>query len=366
MLSRVVYKKHRGRRLRRPGGADRGVEHADRSGAVLAVNNTGAFELDGNATNDAGSRATTGTTSVTRSPRCGCATRDERHQRRDRRVVDGRAERSATIFTGGGSKDPSDLEDSGPGRTPAACPTRTTCCTASPPATRWPAPMPNDRRHGLPGGVPTTCEVMFFGSDRFDNSGDAQQGFWFFQNKIELGNTKRGGGFKFSGVHQNGDLLIISDFSNGGTVSTISVYKWDTELHEAASNNPADQCSARTCASRANSTPPTADVGRDGRLLRHRQPGAPTSRVAVALPRQERQHRLPHGEFFEGGVNLAPSASAASASPASPPRPAPRPRPTATLKDFVLDNFGECSATLSTQVSNAGPVTPGYCSPRHA
>ena len=43
---------------------------------------------------------------------------------------------NATIFTGGGSKDPNDL-NRGPGRTrPAGCRTRTTCSTASPPATR--------------------------------------------------------------------------------------------------------------------------------------------------------------------------------------------------------------------------------------
>ena len=34
-----------------------------------------------------------------------------------------------------------------------------------------------------------TCEVLFFGSDRYDNSGDAQQGFWFFQNKIQSANS---------------------------------------------------------------------------------------------------------------------------------------------------------------------------------
>ena len=27
-------------------------------------------------------------------------------------------------------------------------------------------------------------------------------------------------------THTNGDLLIVSDFSNGGGVSTINVYKW--------------------------------------------------------------------------------------------------------------------------------------------
>ena len=69
------------------------------------------------------------------------------------------------------------------------------------------------------GGLePTNCEVLYFGSDRFDNSGDAQQGFWFFQNQITL-DQRLGGGQNFIGVHENGDLLIISDFSNGGTKS---------------------------------------------------------------------------------------------------------------------------------------------------
>ena len=40
-----------------------------------------------------------------------------------------------------------------------------------------------------------------------------------------------GGGTGFTGVHENGDLLVISDFSNGGTTSTITVYKWDPDLH---------------------------------------------------------------------------------------------------------------------------------------
>src|SRR2546428_390679 len=90
----------------------------------------------------------------------------------------------------------------------------------SAPAAPTPAPRP-------------TCEMLFFGNDRFDNSGDAQQGFWFFQNKIGLAANSVGGGngFQSSGgteFHRNGDLLLISDFSNGGAVSTITVYTWDT------------------------------------------------------------------------------------------------------------------------------------------
>jgi hypothetical protein len=36
---------------------------------------------------------------------------------------------------------------------------------------------------------------------------------------------------RLSSQHRNGDLLIISDFSNGGTTSTISVFKWNNAVN---------------------------------------------------------------------------------------------------------------------------------------
>src|SRR5437588_355129 len=63
---------------------------------------------------------------------------------------------------------------------------------------------------------------LYFGADRFANSGDSTAGFWFFQNKISLDGS---GGF--SGIHSVGDLLIVSDFSNGGAISSIKAYKWN-------------------------------------------------------------------------------------------------------------------------------------------
>lgn len=110
---------------------------------------------------------------------------------------------NSTIFTGGGSKDPIDI-----------------------PSWKW-----KDGAGGLPDKdnllhsfaaryTDGTDDLLYFGSDRYDNSGDAHQAFWFFQDAVAL---KADG--TFSGVHQNGDLLIISEFSNGGTVSTINVYE---------------------------------------------------------------------------------------------------------------------------------------------
>ncbi len=83
---------------------------------------------------------------------------------------------------------------------------------------------------GKPSGDPSCTEpgdlIIFFGLDRFANNGSAQVGFWFFQNPIGLTNIPQSGGFQFSGVHSLGDILIQSNFSQGGVIDSISVFKW--------------------------------------------------------------------------------------------------------------------------------------------
>lgn len=64
--------------------------------------------------------------------------------------------------------------------------------------------------------------ILVFGMDRLDTSGDAQLGFWFLQ-----GGGKPVAGGSFSGTHAPGDILVLANFSNGGTVPTISVYEWN-------------------------------------------------------------------------------------------------------------------------------------------
>ena len=64
------------------------------------------------------------------------------------------------------------------------------------------------------------CVLRFFG-DRTSNNGDASIGFWFFKSSIS---TNADG--TFSGLHTNGDLLVLSDFTGGGTTPTITVYQW--------------------------------------------------------------------------------------------------------------------------------------------
>jgi len=69
--------------------------------------------------------------------------------------------------------------------------------------------------------------AIYFGLDRFSNAGDATAGFWFLQDStISLNGGPGGGGTHFTGHHMDGDLLIVSDFSTGGAVSTIEVFLW--------------------------------------------------------------------------------------------------------------------------------------------
>jgi hypothetical protein len=89
--------------------------------------------------------------------------------------------------------------------------------------------------------------IIYFGLDRLDNSGSAQVGFWFFQNDISLTNDPAGGGFRFSGVHSVGDVLIQRPFSQGGVIDSVSVYEWDPTAPATSGSSPPRRTAQRPC-----------------------------------------------------------------------------------------------------------------------
>ncbi len=66
---------------------------------------------------------------------------------------------------------------------------------------------------------------LVFGMDRYDTSGSAQLGFWFFQDTVAP--IPNGTAGSWDGEHQVGDLLVLVNFTKGGDVPTIEVYQWD-------------------------------------------------------------------------------------------------------------------------------------------
>jgi hypothetical protein len=320
-----------------------------------AVYNTGTFQLDGD--------AASGTTAITGAPAAtddwdkvchqvlgsDCSTTSNTGGGSTAPGTTGATavswvaepDGNASIFTGGGSKDGIDIDQwawkDGAGGLPdkdnllhsfAArySITKNPDCTA--PATA------------------TTCEELFFGSDRLDNSGDAQQGFWFFQNKITTGGGKIGGGTGFTGVHRDGDLLVISDFSNGGTTSTITIYIWD---HTVSGNLKQLETSDNAKCSNALISP-----------IKFCGIVNPVNGTVAPWPFTDKSAKTTYlnGEFYEGGVNLSALGlgDECFASVASETRSSTS--TTAVLKDFVLGPLGSCTATMSTQTSSSS-VNPG-------
>ena len=69
-------------------------------------------------------------------------------------------------------------------------------------------------------------EVLYFALERNANTGTADVGFWFLQDP-DVDCDSPGGATAFTGDHVDGDVLVVSEFTSGGTVSTIKVFRWN-------------------------------------------------------------------------------------------------------------------------------------------
>jgi hypothetical protein len=339
--------------------------------AAFAVHNTGAFELDGNANSSAAPgddwdsicKKATSTLPVAQQL-CTTAPNPSATNIAASFVTDGSG--SASIFTGGGSKDPIDINQWASKNT-GGLPDKDNLVHGF--AARYSLPASTSCPVGGTPNVPT-CELLYFGSDRFANDGDAVQGFWFFQNKIQPGTNSIGGGTGFTGVHKNGDILVLSDFSNGGDTSTINVYKWDSTCPSKANNDPQPgQCgdtnlrliessTSANCAdlpSGANDADDQCGIVNEDTIIQP-WPFVDKTPTSTDFP----ANSALAGEFFEGGINLnalglagACFSSVASESRASTSTDA-------TLKDLVLGQLQQCNAGLTTEASNStATVAPG-------
>src|SRR5262249_49190690 len=147
-------------------------------------------------------------------------------------------------------------------------------------------------------------------------------GFWFFRDNItESPNVSGNGTGPFIGTHSDGDILLISDFTVGGSTSTIRVYKW-----------VGDDATGSLQFVGGNSSNTFAIV--NSGPLSPAQPWSYTNKSGESVPN--------HGEFLEEGVDLtALGLSGCFASFMAETRSSQS--PTATLSDFVIGSFPVCS-----------------------
>jgi hypothetical protein len=312
-------------------------------GGASAVHDSGVFELDGNATNAAATPGDDWDNVCHQVIHTDCSTTNDTT---GATAVDWVAEpnQNATIFTGGGSKDPQDVsnwawKDAG------GLPDKDNLLHSF------------AARYSPSSGPEAGHDLLFFGSDRLDNSGDAQQGFWFFQNSIALGSNPVGGGSGFTGVHKNGDVLVVTDFSNGGTTSTITVYAWDTTCKKTTGSGVGSCGDANLRIKGTSASASCATVPANDQFCGIVNSSTITMPWSFTDKSGTPNNQALNGEFFEGGVDLTSLGLSGQcfASVASETRSSTS--PTATLKDFILGGFGRCGSSITTQESN-GDANP--------
>jgi uncharacterized repeat protein (TIGR01451 family) len=231
-------------------------------------------------------------------------------------VTDKVSSGSDDIFTGGGSKDTLGIQQG-----------KWLFTTSKPQAK-------DDIGHAFAGLYvdPSTADsILVAGLDRFDNSGDATAGFWFLQNSIgENPNVTQNGGHPFTGTHADGDILLVSDFTVGGSTSTIKVFRWtgDDATGSLVALNNGNPITGSTFAI-VNSGP-----------------------ISVPWSFTDKSHKTSPaaGEFLEEGVNLsALGLGGCFASFIAETRSSQS--PTATLSDFVTGTFNTCQLDLPNTAS---------------
>ena len=172
--------------------------------------------------------------------------------------------------------------------------------------------------------------IVYFGQDRYAQNGDAFVGFWFLKSGIS-----EKADHTFNGVHVDGDILVQVNFTNGGSISTFLVSKWESGGLVSVANGV--DCSLAGT--------PTNDfvcgVVNDAEI------NAPWNYT----PKSGTADKIPAGGFFEAGIDLTHFgldegcfSTFISETRSSQPL-------TSTLSDYAMGSFSFCvGAEISTQV----------------
>lgn len=252
-------------------------------------------------------------------------------------VFDGAdAPTDTTYWKGGGSKDVNDIHRWAYSGTDVA-PDKNEIVNAAAAAYAVPSGPGEDDPDDL---------VITFTSDRYSNDGDAAIGFWFF--KKQVGTDGNG---KFTGEHEDGDVLVVSDFNEGENVNTIRVFEWKKGVGLVEPTIPGG--TVFDC--RAFGANPNVCATQNATEQNAIWPYTPKANVGTS-------GKYPAYTFLEGAVNISKifpdSEDQCFASFLAETRSSTS--PTAQLKDFVGGRFPICepATTLTASTPDGGETGP--------
>jgi len=281
------------------------------------------FELDGNAVDDSGAASPDDWATLYNGGGVPGGSALKFTFTPDAAVPDG-------IFTSGGSKDVNDVTQWR--RTTRSAPDKDDITDAYAAAY---VPSTGDHAGHL---------LVVFGADRFDNSGDAQIGFWFFQDKV--GPDARSG---FTGKHKDGDVLVVSNFVNGGSSSNIEVYKWvGGSLVQIGSGVSAG---TRVCNNASGSIPANSACAVTNSTDHTTAPWPYSSKDGT--------HDFPHVTFFEGAIDMNAFGLGGECISTFLAETRSSQSSTAVLKDYALGSFDTCGMNVTSECGTASLAGSG-------
>ena len=196
------------RRIPRKAAAAAGFTAILLAAGIVSAINANTFELEGNAVDNIGTGEDWGTLFPTDL---------SSNELSKSLVADGPAI-DETYFTGGSTKDHIDIDTSGAtggwlfDKTSSAQPK---------------ADILDSFAAAYSDGAFTPAhKVVYFGADRFSNDGATFMGFWFLKEGLTFGPTANNGVGEINGNHTVGDILVLTDFTQGGPVVNFSIFKW--------------------------------------------------------------------------------------------------------------------------------------------
>jgi hypothetical protein len=196
-------------------------------------------------------------------------------------------------------------------------------------------------------------EILYFGLERNANTGDGNVGFWFLQDD-NVACSSPSGNAPFAGDHTDGDLLVVSAFTNGGAVSTIDVYRWNGGAGGSLGTTPV----AHGVDCKTTTVPPSDKACATVNGPTNGTGGTITTPWLTANKQDGVGHSLRISEFFEGGVNLTDSGLGGRCFNTFLADTRSSQSLTATLFDFDLGTLGECTSKTETTPVQSDGTTP--------
>jgi uncharacterized repeat protein (TIGR01451 family) len=186
----------------------------------------------------------------------------------------------------------------------------------------------------VPQGAPDNAghTVLYLGSERGSNNGTSFAGFWLLKDPT----VGCSGTNAFSGQHTNGDILIVSDYTNGGGTQDVQVYKW---VGDDATGGPVLQTSF--------------NGGLCGPSLTNDDACAIANSSPITTPWSPTSHDT--NTFVETGIDLTTllgSAGGCFTNFLAETRSSAQ--ITATLKDFAGGSFSTCVPPVITTTATPG------------